>query len=412
MGGLTQRERFWQWANYEDKKDIPAWGDWVGPYEFWLDQGMPPMPAEYKDHGGAAQYMMDLWNFEGIYSAFWGSSRVPVNIGLCPGYTPEILEETDTHVIKRMGDGTVCKEMRDPNSTLIAQEYLSYPLRGPENWEEFRDTQLDPSHPGRYPDEETWKELKAAWKDRDYILTIDGGSFYGNVRNWMGVENISYAFYDEPEWMHEVMDYLADLYIQVLGRALKEVDVDIALFWEDMCYKNGPLISPEMFREFLLKPYQKVTRFLEENGVKLSFVDCDGNIDALVPLWLEGGVRGFYPLERASGMDPLPLLEKYEKDKILLWGNVDKRELKKSKEAIDRELERLKPAVEKGGFIPLVDHGVPEDIPYENFCYYTQKRKELFSIREIPRKNRKDLSLLGGKKVTGKKSKEEKPSES
>ena len=286
MSGQTQRERFWNWANYEDPHDIPAWGDWVGPYDFWLKQGMPPMPEQYQTQGGAFQYMVDLWNFEGAYSAFWGTSRVPVNLSVFPGFTPEILEESETHVIKRMGDGTICKEMKNPNSTLIAQEYLSHALIGPENWKKFRDTQLNPNHPGRYPEESVWAALKEAWKDRDYILTIDGGSFYGNVRNWMGVENISYAFYDHPEWMHEVMDYLADFYIQVLSRALQEVDVDIALFWEDMCFKNGPLISPDMFREFLLKPYQKVTSFLEKNGVKLSFVDCDGNIESFI-LWRE-----------------------------------------------------------------------------------------------------------------------------
>lgn len=403
MSGQTQRERFWNWANYEDPHDIPAWGDWVGPYDFWLKQGMPPMPEQYQTQGGAFQYMVDLWNFEGAYSAFWGTSRVPVNLSVFPGFTPEILEESETHVIKRMGDGTICKEMKNPNSTLIAQEYLSHALTGPENWKEFRDTQLNPNHPGRYPEESVWAALKEEWKDRDYILTIDGGSFYGNVRNWMGVENISYAFYDHPEWMHEVMDYLADFYIQVLSRALQEVDVDIALFWEDMCFKNGPLISPDMFREFLLKPYQKVTSFLEKNGVKLSFVDCDGNIESLIPLWLEGGVRGFYPLERASGMDPLPLLQQYKKDKILLWGNVDKRELAKSKTDIDRELERLRLAVEKGGFIPLVDHGVPEDIPYDNYCYYTARRKERFSIREIPRKDKINCPDLSQKESIGKK---------
>jgi hypothetical protein len=381
---MTPRERFWKWANYESY-DIPAWGDWLGPYQFWLEQGLPPAPEKYKQmEDGISQYFLDLFQQEGKYSAFWGTSRVPVNLGICPGYTEEVLSEDDTHEIIRMGDGVVGERLKNPNSTLIAVKYLSHPLTGPENWEQFKREQLDPHHPARYPDDADWEALKARWTpDRSHIITIDGGSFYGFVRNWMGVENASYAFCDEPEWMHEVMDYLADFFIEVLGRAVRELDIDIAMFWEDMCFKNGPLISPAMFREFLLEPYQRVTKFLGDNGVKLCFVDCDGNIDQLVGLWLEGGVRGFYPLEVASDMKAVKLLEKYQKDRILLWGNVDKRELAKGHDAIDAELARLAPAVAMGGFIPLVDHGVPEDIPYEHYCYYAKRRAELFGIKVL-----------------------------
>lgn len=389
---MTQRERFWRWANYETPTDLPAWGDWLGPYQFWLQQGLPPMPERYRAmEDGQSQYFLDLFGQEGKYSAYWGTSRVPVNLAICPAYAVEVLEQTDEHVILRAANGTVCKQLRHPNSTLIATEYLEHPLRGPENWEQFKAERLNPHEPTRYPPKEQWDALKQRWGgDRDFIITVDAGSFYGHVRDWMGVENASYALYDEPAWMEEVMDYLADFYIEVLKPAVRDFDIDIGLFWEDICYKNGPLLSPEMFRRFCLKPYQKVTRFLRENGVKLCFVDCDGNIDQLVPLWLEGGVRGFYPLERASGMDAQTLLTQYQKDKILLWGNVDKREIAKGRAAIDRELDRLAPAVAMGGFIPLIDHGVPEDIPYEQYCYYNQRRTERFHIRSIPR--REDLN--------------------
>lgn len=378
---MTARERFLRWADYETN-DIPAWGDWLGPYDFWLPQGLPPAPPEEQaDPTWQRDYFARLFRAEGVYSAYWGTSRVPVNTGLCPGFRYEELSRDATHVIVRDADGVVCKKLITPNSTLIATEYLSHPLRGPENWDEFRRTQLDPDDPRRYPSDEEWAALRQKWpRDRDHILTIDGGSFYGIVRNWMGVENISYAFYDEPDWMHEVMDYLADFYCAVLRRALCDFDVDVALFWEDMCFKNGPLISPDMFREFLLEPYKKVTAFLAANGVRVSFVDCDGNIEALLPLWIEGGVRGFYPLEVASGMEPLPLLQKYERDRILLWGGVDKREIARGGEAIDRELDRLAPAVAFGHYIPLIDHGVPEDISYRNYCEYDRKRRERFGI--------------------------------
>jgi uroporphyrinogen decarboxylase len=208
------------------------------------------------------------------------------------------------------------------------------------------------------------------------VISIDGGSFYGFLRDWIGFEQLSYLLYDQPGLVCEMMDYLGDFYVQVLHKALDEVEVDFAMFWEDMCYKGGPLLSPTMFRQFMLPNYRKVTRLLEEHGVELSWVDCDGNIEALIPLWLEGGVRGFYPLEVASGMDAARLRAQYG-HRIVMWGNVDKRALSQGREAIDAELRRLAPVAAQGGFIPLVDHGVPDDVSFENYLYYLEQRKKL-----------------------------------
>ena len=132
----------------------------------------------------------------------------------------------------------------------------------------------------------------------------------------------------------------------------------------------------------MLPNYQKVTSFLAEHGVKLSWVDCDGNIEALLPLWIEGGVRGFYPLEVASGMDAASLRERYGRE-IVMWGNVDKRALAAGKEAIDAELARLAPVAAQGGFIPLVDHGVPDDVSLANYLYYLEQRKRLPGSSQI-----------------------------
>ena len=208
----------------------------------------------------------------------------------------------------------------------------------------------------------------------------------GFMRNWMSVEGVSYALCEEPEWIREVADFLAEYYIKILTRAVTDIpDIDAAIFWEDMCYKTGPLCSPGMFRDYFLPAYKKVTKFLKDNGVASIWVDCDGNIEQLIDLWLEGGVNGFYPLEVAAGMDACKLKKKYGKQ-ILLWGNVDKREIAAGPEAIDRELLRVKEAVELGGYIPLCDHGVPDNVTFQNYCYYNKKRKEMFHLKTIESK--------------------------
>ncbi len=136
-----------------------------------------------------------------------------------------------------------------------------------------------------------------------------------------------------------------------------------------MAYKNGPHISPKLFREFMLPCYKKVTDFVRKRGIDIVMVDTDGNHDVLMPLFLEGGVNCLYPLEVASDMDAVTLRKTYGR-KLLLIGNIDKRALTLGREAIRREVEKKLTLTEDGGFIPSIDHAVPSDVPFENYLYY------------------------------------------
>ena len=366
---MDNRERFWRTMRFQDTDRLPFWADWLGPFDRWHREGLP----EWVDDREKA---VEYFGFEGMYSAFWGVRRVPVNLRLEPGFEEETLEEMQDYRVYRKPDGTVVKQFREIPGLLRSTQFLEYPIKSRADWVRLRDERLDPDAPGRYPCEVEWQQMKEAWKDRDYVISIDGGGFYGFIRDWVGVENLSLMLYDDPELIREMTDFLADHFVAVLHRAVEEVDIDFAMFWEDMCYKSGPLVSPAMFREFMLAPYQKVTSFLRDHGVELSWVDCDGNIEALIPLWIEGGVTGFYPFEVASDMDAGRLRQQYGQS-IVMWGNVDKRALTQGKEAIDAEIDRLADVVASGGFIPLVDHQVPDDVPYQNYLYYLERRKAL-----------------------------------
>jgi uroporphyrinogen-III decarboxylase len=375
---MNNRERFWKTMHFEPVDRLPFWSDWLGPWQTWQEQGLPiPRQFNAQDFADDKEWFTSFFNTEGMYSVFWGNHRVPVNIGLYPGFPVEIYEETDQYRVFRQSNGVVVRQFKERHGSLVSTQFVDYPLKTRADWERIRDQYLDPHNPGRYPQEAEWQAMKTGWKNRDYVLSIDGGSFYGFLRDWIGFEDLSYMLYEDPGLVQEMMDYLGDFFIEVLRKAVTEVEIDFAMFWEDMCYKSGPLLSPAMFRKFMLPNYQKVTGFLADHGIELSWVDCDGNIEALLPLWIEGGVRGFYPLEVASNMDAAQLRRQYGQQ-IVMWGNVDKRALASGKDAIDSELARLAPVAALGGFIPLVDHGVPDDVPYANYLYYLEQRKKLF----------------------------------
>ncbi|MEM2756074.1 MAG: uroporphyrinogen decarboxylase family protein, partial [Candidatus Bathyarchaeia archaeon] len=256
-------------------------------------------------------------------------------------------------------------------STSSPPHYIKYPLKTRDDWEKLKPF-FDPNTPGRFP--LNWDEIAATYKEREAPLGISIGSLYGWLRNLMGVQGISIAFYKDPDWVAEMMDTLVNLWIAVIRRALRTVKVDFATWWEDMCYNKGPLISVRHFEEFMVPRYKKVTDVLKEYGVTINIVDCDGDITRLVPGWLKGGINCMFPLE-ARCTNIHELREEYG-HRILLMGGVNKMALIAGGNAIDKELERLTPLLKEGGYIPMVDHRCPPEVSYQTYLYYLKKKRE------------------------------------
>lgn len=150
------------------------------------------------------------------------------------------------------------------------------------------------------------------------------------------------------------------------------MQADALFIWEDMCYKQGPLISPAMFREFMLPNYQKLTACARDHGVRHVIVDTDGNCAALLPLFIEGGVTVLHPFETAADMDVVEVRKAFPK--LGIMGGIDKRKIGLGPDAIDAELERQVPyMMSRGGYIPTIDHSVPPDISWDDYKYYRKK---------------------------------------
>ena len=194
----------------------------------------------------------------------------------------------------------------------------------------------------------------------------------------MGVENTSIAFALQPELIDDMMETRCRMVEKALDQALPHCKIDVGVWWEDMCYNHGPLISPAMFREFMVPRYTRITNKLKAHGVTINILDCDGNINELVEPWLESGINCMFPLEIRGGSDPYPIREKFGKQ-VLLKGGVDKTMLE-SKETIEQELDRITPLVEQGGYIPHVDHRVPPNIRLDDYKYYLKRKRERFGI--------------------------------
>ena len=224
--------------------------------------------------------------------------------------------------------------------------------------------------------------MKKRWGNRDYPLYLTGncgfGGLYRNLRQMMGTERLSTAFYRRPNLIHEILDFLADFFIEATEKALRDVEVDAFIFNEDFACKSGPLVSPKLFTEFLQPRYELIVNHLRKHGIKVIELDSDGNTEALIPMFIEAGIDVHWPLEAAAGMEPINVRKKYGEE-LALYGGIDKRELAKDKEAIEREVKRkIQPMIELGGgYVPTVDHTIPPDVPLENFLYYLELKRKI-----------------------------------
>ena len=190
-------------------------------------------------------------------------------------------------------------------------------------------------------------------------------------------------FYDDPNLIEDMMETMLYLETEIIKRTLKDIKVQQATFWEDMCYKTGPLISPDMVRKFMVPRYKKITDLLHSYGVDVIFLDSDGNVEQLVPLWLECGINYIWPFEVAAGNDAVAMRKKYGKD-LIIGGTIDKRALAKDEKAIREEVMSKVPfLLEQGGYLPSVDHALPPDVTFENYCYFINVMREVAGLEKL-----------------------------
>lgn len=381
---MNNRERFLATMRYQARDRSPIWdfSFWDETLPIWHEQGLPRWVDR---HSSDAFFGMD----EGIEA---GQRAVGVEVGLAPHFEHKVLEDRGEDEVVQQSDGVRVLRRKFMGSIPQPQGHL---LTDRESWRKHYKPRLDPSTPTRYPAD--WDARVAHWKDpnRTDPIVLPGGSLYGWIRNWMGMENVSYVVYDDPALFGEMVETAADCILGVLTRLLETgASFDACGIWEDMAYNSGPLLSPQHFKTYLVPQYRRITDLLHRYGVDIVWVDCDGNIDLLLPLWLDAGVNCMFPLEVGTwGTDPIRYRREYGRD-LLMMGGVSKLTLAESKESIAAEVRRLQPLVEEGGYIGFCDHRVPPTVSLENYFFYLEEVRQVWGLNH-------DLRPMGRLEVTG-----------
>ena len=232
---------------------------------------------------------------------------------------------------------------------------------------------LYPDHTQSIAGMRPWADLQARGEAVVWV-TLEG--FFWFPRTLMDFEQLSYAYYDQPELVHRINQDLLDFNLRLLEQIASACVPTFMTIAEDVSYNNGPMISQQTFKEFLAPYYRKLLARAKEMNL-LTIVDTDGDVTRLVP-WLQAvGVNGVLPLERQAGVDGSRLRQLYPD--LRMVGHYNKLVMHKGEAAIRAEFERLMPLMKNGGFIPSVDHQTPPEVSLEDYRLYVRILKEYTS---------------------------------
>jgi len=363
-------DRYYRTFTYQDVDRVPdiEFGYWPQTIRRWLKEGLK---LELTSEEQSQMFLDKLDRFMG-FDQLWAAS-VRVDTSLNPAFEETVLERRVHSVILRDASGCVAERFMHDQDQSSIPHYLQFAVRTPDDWHALKE-RLRIDDPMRTLQPEKIQQLREA-AAQGKMITCGCPGPYGWLRSYLGFENLSMAFYEYPDMIHDMVEHLTALSLHQLRQIPADVPIDCSNWWEDMAGRNGPFVGPAMFRQFLQGLYRACQRELKKHGVCLGMVDCDGNPHDIVNNWLEEDVNIMFPLEVAAGVDPFAWRKEFG-TKLRLRGGIAKEPLVEGGAAIDRELERLKPLLDQGGFIPHLDHLAPPNISYSNYCAYLDKKRK------------------------------------
>ena len=326
---MTSRERFRNTLDFKPVDRLPMYewhSFWDKTLDRWQSEGMPQHLCEPDDI--ARYFGLDVVNHAWV--------------------APRMTMEDETEYITDMAGYERRKGTLYPDDPLTSMWHIAGG-----RWEHVtRDTATQ------------WAEEQAKG-NVVVVMCLEGCFWY--PRTLLGVERHLYSFYDCPEVMHAMNRDLTEYSLRAIDRITELLTPDLVVVAEDMSYNHGPMLSKEHFDEFMAPYYRELTARLREDNIICS-VDSDGNVMSCASWFCDVGVAGIEPLERQAGVDIIRLREDHPD--LGLIGGYDKMVMSKGESAMREEFERILPVMERGGYIPCVDHQTPPCVSLENFRTY------------------------------------------
>ncbi len=303
--------------------------------------------------------------------------HVAVNTGLLGGFPESVVEDTSEHRIVRDRFGRLTKLCKGAATIPLP---LGFPVKDMDSW--LRMKPMYEFDEKRFAD--GWREeaLRARGDGSLVVVSMPGG--FNEPRQLMGEEELCVACHEHPELVHDILSTIGETLLHILEKVSSSVKVDVLSVHEDMAGKSGPLFGPAQIREFVHPYYRKAWDLLSARGTRLFQQDSDGNMNPVIPSFLEAGINCMYPMEPAAGMDIVQVRKTYGR-KLAVMGGIDKHVLRRPEKEIRAELEyKLQPMMRRGGAVFGLDHRITNGTPITAYRYYVRTAREILGLDPNP----------------------------
>ena len=365
---MTTRERWTGVLQFRKTDRIPLvpGGGRQSTLAAWRAQGLPENVADYVQHAYREAGGRLPWPAP-------GDGGFPVNERMIPTFEECILEERENSRVVQDWKGNVCEigkeftpEYLRNAIDFVTRRWIKCPVESRDDWEAMK-RRYDADDASRLPEHPA--EQGRRLTDRAHPVVLHFSGPFWQLREWLGFENLCMLCCDDPCWVEEMIRFWERHVSRLMERTFACFTPDMVHLSEDMAYKQFSMISPAMVRRFLLPTWRRWGEQIRRAGVPLYGMDSDGFIGELIPLWIEAGINVCDPVEVAAGNDLPAYRRRFGRD-MAYTGGVDKRAMAKGGTVIEAEIERLRPVIEDGGYIPGCDHGVPSDVSWPNYVRY------------------------------------------
>lgn len=333
--------------------------------ENWNKQGLP------KDE----EWFSYVTKILGIETEWLFAEINPgINFRMIPTFEEKVIEEKETSQIVQDWKGNICEIsknfdvtfLRDPID-FVTRRWIKCPVESWDDWEQMK-SRYDPNEKNRLP--EDFEQRCKFLRNQNRVVSIFFNGLFMQLREWLGFETLCMTFIDDPELIFDMVRFYSEYISVLLERVISKVKPDYVHIGEDLAYKNKSMISPAMIKEFFLPTWRQWGELIHSE-CPIYDIDSDGYIFELLPIWIKAGFDITDPIEIAAGNDLVEQKTVFG-DNIAYLGGVDKRSIASGGDIIEKEIEKLRPVIGQGKYIPSCDHGIPNNISWPNMVKYVK----------------------------------------
>lgn len=373
---MTGKERIARILNHQPTDRIGLFEVfWEETTRNWVRQGHIASSSETKDHFNHSDGLTRL-----IASSSEIEDHFNLDLRRCKALVMEadplvgekIISENGDEIRVRDGNGAILRRLKSSPSV---RELSDFTVKDREGWLDHAKPLLEDSKLARSRiNFDLYRDMRRQCSEKNVFFTCAVVGAFDLMNPLCGHENLLSGMALDPEWVSEMSDLYSCLTVDLLEELFAREGLPDGIWvWDDLGYKNGPFMSPSMYRELIMPAHKRLFAFARSKGLAI-ILHTDGFIEPILPLLIEAGINCLQPMEVKAGMDPVRIKRQYG-DKIALIGGMDARALSSNDPAkVRAELNSKLPALmSNGGYVLQSDHSVPDDVKYETYKLFKEE---------------------------------------